>query len=267
MRYDWICKYRSTVQLSLDMSESGVMGIFFLLSWSFIPQASAVDPSRLDGSGLGPVSLIEGAGNQAVYRGWYQSTGLHTPGNSNYLTGSFLALQYHSFFIFDLAGFSGQAYDSATLRFYMPVDGVGLAEPTRMFELYDVITPAVDLMSGAGGVAAFQDLGSGVLLGATVISESDEGTLVDVALNAKGVLALNQALNGDGLFVVGGRLAVPPGSEEFIFALTNLGSEVTSIRLGQSTPVPTLGTWGLILLSLLLLIFGAHQSRLKKSPI
>ena len=157
-------------------------------------------------------------------RGRYTDAGAHTPTNPNYTTGFVSNLgELRSFFTFDLAGVTGPITSARLLLRNVPFFGspYNSPDPTETFSLFDVLTPTAALTSGTGGLAAFEDLGTGVEYGTRVISPADNGQLVMVELNGNGVTALNAAAGGGGTFVLGG-------------ALTTIGQDAMGNRLTQS---------------------------------
>jgi len=87
-------------------------------------------------------------------RGWYDETGFHNPGNTNYVAGQIvlpgrLGL-FHNFFVFDLSGVSG-VISSASLEAFNPLVGYASPSGTETYTLFDVSTPAATLVAGTGG--------------------------------------------------------------------------------------------------------------------
>jgi hypothetical protein len=132
-------------------------------------------------------------------RGWYDSSGKHDPSNDNYVAGTVPGVTYHDFFVFDLSGVS-TPLTSASLVAVNPSSAGG----TATYTLYDVTTSVTSLINGTGGVAAFDDLGSGTVYGSVTVTDATN-TFVSVALNADGLAALNAHLGGT--FAIGGALS------------------------------------------------------------
>lgn len=173
-------------------------------------------------------------------RGWYDNTGFHIPDNTNYITGFIPAdpdfpddspaATYRSFYTFNLVGQTLQ-YLSAALVVYNPgaaTDfGPGYSSPdaTETITLFGVTTPVASLTNGTGGVAAFNDLGTGPVYGSAVMSAADNGQFVTITLNATGLAALNAARGGS--FAVGASVTSLSGqqtAEEFVFGFSGVSS-------------------------------------------
>ena len=147
-------------------------------------------------------------------RGFYDANGSHTPTNLNYITGSVSGTETRSFFVFDLSSVTDTII-AATLRIPTTrrVDG---ADASETLVISDVITSLASLTGGTGGVAAFNDLGTGTNFGSAVSLRANDGLPLDVILNGSALSALNSAT---GMFAFGGSLSTlnHPGLSEFIF--------------------------------------------------
>lgn len=158
----------------------------------------------------------------AVDSGQYRSTGEHLFLNQNYQTGVFETIERRSFFVFDLSSVTG-TINSATLRLFNPevsqfLHGYVSPDPTETLNLFDVTTDVDSVTLGLGGVAAFDDLGSGALYGTRVVSAADNGTVIEIALNATAIAALNAAT---GLFALGGALGTIDGTaDQYVFGFS-----------------------------------------------
>jgi hypothetical protein len=165
--------------------------------------------------------------------GWYTQSGFHDPENDNYFVGDPTSNAaepvFNNFFIFDLGSLSG-AYSAAVLRAWNPtlpsaaVDGFGSPDPTETYVLHDVTTSIASLLDGTAGIAGFADLADGVLFASYSASLTDNGTFVEIALNAAGLAAINSHVSG--LFAVGGSLSTlndNTGDSERLFAGTGVG--------------------------------------------
>jgi hypothetical protein len=167
-----------------------------------------------------PARAIEIAVN-AVDSGAYKAPGLHTASNENYLTGVFRGAENRSFFVFDLPALTGTIH-AATLRLFNPevspfLHGYVSPDPTETLDLYAVSTSPADLIFGAGGAAAFDDLGSGALYRSRVVSASDNGRVVEIALGAAALADLNAAR---GRFAVGGALGTLGTGDQYVFGFS-----------------------------------------------
>ncbi len=221
--------------------------------------AQAEDPSGIRGP-YPALEVRDGAQTAgAVDRGWYAVDGFHIPDNPNYVTGKFLTLEYRSFFVFDFAGSGGNLHSAASLRLFNPQFGLDIPVMQRALELYDVTTDVATIVNGAGGTAAFDDFGTGVLLGSVEVSAADANSIVEIELNAQGLDLLNTAFQKGDLFVIGARLRDVTADTDHIFAFTNDGTEITVLVLVEG--VPTLRSWALILLFLGLVGFALRLNR------
>jgi hypothetical protein len=154
--------------------------------------------------------------------GSYRANGLHNPNIENHITGQFNGVENRSFFVFDVSGVSG-TIQAATLRLFNPevsafLHGYVSPDPTETLNIYDVSTPAADVVGNTAGVAGFADLGSGALYGSRVVSASDNGTVVEIALGPAALADLN---NASGPFVLGGALGTISGSaDQYVFGFS-----------------------------------------------
>jgi hypothetical protein len=158
---------------------------------------------------------------EAVDSGAYFASGLHNPGIENYLTGVFQGQEHRSFFVFDFSSVAG-TIESATLRLFNPevsefLHGYVSPDPTETLNIHNVSTPAADIVVNTGGVASFDDLGSGTLYGSKIVSAADNGTVVEVVLNEAAIADLNTAT---GLFVLGGALGTIGAGDQFVFGFS-----------------------------------------------
>jgi len=110
-------------------------------------------------------------------------------------------------------------------------------DPTETYTLFDVSTSPSVLMSGLGGIPAFNDLGSGAILGSHLASSADDLSTIMIPLNAAALSSLNAA---SGFWATGGAITTLDndlGTEENIFAATEL-FPLSSTRLVINT-IPT----------------------------
>ncbi len=153
----------------------------------------------------------------AVSRGWYSDVGNHNASNPNYIVGLCSALPdpcvgddlvHNNFFVFDLG--EGVDVSSAMLRLMNPPnavnpeDGYISPNPSELYNLFDVSTNIVDLIaSQVGETGIFDDLGSGTLFGSRIVSAGDNGTFVEIPLDAAAIAALS---GRGGQWAIGGAL-------------------------------------------------------------
>lgn len=208
------------------------------------------------GTGMMFAGLAEAAtfNISAVDDGWYSNTGNHNPSNNNNITGDNGALDYNSFYAFDLAALSGQNVLSVTVNF--SADGqYRSADPSETLGLFDVTTPISTLINGTGGTSAYSDLGSGTSFGTfEYISSNFPMRAFSVALNSAAVSSINALLSGSGtLFGIGSSLLSldsDPSSVETLFSSSSGGNRATAsltIETGTLAPVPLPATFLLLL--------------------
>ncbi|MEO0973289.1 MAG: hypothetical protein AAFX85_09350 [Pseudomonadota bacterium] len=157
---------------------------------------------------------------EALDTGWYDDMGTHTVANSNYFVGRTSDTEFRNFFVFDLTDVEGTIVE-ASLRIYNPVDGFRSDEGVETYQVRAVTTDVETLVSGAGGVAAFDDLGTGTLFGEVNALIRDIDQTITVPLNEDGIAALNAA---EGLVALGGVLPNIVDSDsllEILFGFTN----------------------------------------------
>jgi hypothetical protein len=185
----------------------------------------------------------------AIDQGWYTDTGWSIPDNPNYLAGFVLPVptdpnspsgEFRNWFVFDLSAISGNI-SSATLRAYnidSPpafLPGYDSADPTETWTLFDVSTEITSLSNGTGGVAAFNDLGSGLIYGSKSVSSADNGRFVEVLLNSD---AIGQINNSSSLFAIGGALTTLSGDrDESIFGFSQEDPRVELVV--TTVPLPS----------------------------
>ena len=130
-------------------------------------------------------------------RGWYTSNGYHISSNQNTITGPGYT-DAHSWFTFDLSGFSGGAC-GVTLR--LEVERYNSTASNCTSTIYDVSTPHDDLVAShsngsASGQTIHADLGSGNSYGSATISSSDVGDIIEYTLSAQAISDVNSAAGG-----------------------------------------------------------------------
>lgn len=184
----------------------------------------------------------------ALDSGFYNSAGVHMPNNQTYITGRF-GNENRSFLVFDTSSVSGTIL-GATLRLFNPevsqfLHGYVSPDATETLNIYDVSTPASDIRGNTAGLAGFADLGSGTLLGTRTVSAADNGTVIEIQLNAAGVAALTSS---SGLFVLGGALGSLSGTADqyvFGFSTASFVPDHTRQLVLDVEPVPEPATIGL----------------------
>lgn len=204
--------------------------------------------------------------------------------NTNYLVGLGLMNSttlgaFRNYFAFDLSAYAGQTFSSATLHLYNPKPGDVNGSTTvggfyqympaannpshETYELRQVSSNTGNLLGATAGWTGFNDLGDGAIFGSYNATLADNGTFIDIILNADGLAALNDAV-GD-WFVIGGRLstaALGIGTQT-VFGFSNQNNLAdTQLVLTQAVPEP--GTFSIALLGLSLIGFTALRGRKEK---
>lgn len=178
--------------------------------------------------------------------GWYDNSGSHTPTNINTLSGKCCGGKLlRDFFAFDLSGVSGTV-TSATLKFYTLY--MGSNSTTETWELYDVTGDKSALVGGTGGVAAYNDLGTGKMYASTTFTKAtQQGSNQSIALNSLALADLTA--NAGGKFAVGG-LMPTFGNPDEDWVLWG-GAAAQLVLTTQTVPEPvSLALFGLGLLGL-----------------
>ncbi|MEP6780958.1 MAG: PEP-CTERM sorting domain-containing protein [Gemmatimonadaceae bacterium] len=136
-------------------------------------------------------------------RGRYIETGA-SGGNDNYFTGTLDGInERRGFFLFDLSNFQTSIASASISLFNCATlggppcngggNGYGSANASETIDLFDFLGSRTALVGGTGGLAAFNDLGSGAVFGTRTISAADNGSAVTFVLNSAGIAALNGA--------------------------------------------------------------------------
>jgi len=167
-------------------------------------------------------------GHNAFDRGWRDATGFHISNFNDYYAnnpsipcpnGCFLGTEEaHNFFVFRLGqGIIQGNILSAVLQLSNPggpLAGYNGPVAGALYRLWDVSTSIDALTAGGlpgdvGGIAIFNDLGSGVSYGSQFVSAANNWGGVVINLNAAALAAIAAASGpqGTSLFAIGGSLA------------------------------------------------------------
>ena len=155
-------------------------------------------------------------------RGYYDATGAHDPTSTGYRAGNALigSTYRRNFFTFDLSGID-ESVTAATLMVWNRSTTWDSVDSSETYVVYDVATPLPDLLAGTGGLACYDDLGTGTTFGSYILTALDVESEILIPLNAAGLAAVNGAIGGD--FALGGAfttLDADPATEENAFADT-----------------------------------------------
>jgi hypothetical protein len=182
-----------------------------------------------DSSYITQLELVTSSGTttqQYVDRGWYNETGVHLPTNPNYLAGINGSsdenfgddLEYRNWFLFQIPQLGTDVYTAATLKLYVPIpDGYISPNSSLTYKLYDVTTDPGALANATGGIAAFNDLGTGAQFGEIVATDASEGTILSISLNAAALASLNTPLSS--LWGIGGAVQPVPEPSSAMLAM------------------------------------------------
>ena len=155
--------------------------------------------------------------------GAYNAAGARVSTTQNFLTGQFGQAERRSFLAFDLAGVAGTV-TSAKLRLHNPelsafIRGYASPDASETLTFWDVTTAAASFLDGTAGLGGYADLGGGILFGTQSVSAADNGTVIEIDLNAAALTALNAAAGGD--FLIGGALTSLSGmADQYVFGFT-----------------------------------------------
>ncbi len=164
----------------------------------------------------------------ALDQGWYDASGLHDPGNLNYLCGEAPSSvsPVRNWFAFSIPA-STQQVVAASLRIYTAA--IVSPESSETFELRHVSTPVGALRLGGFGLTnVWADLGEGASYGSRSFGSAEVNLYVTIPLNAA-FLANVQAAAG-GSLALGGALTTLDGiagNSEYLFGGSSGGSSNT----------------------------------------
>lgn len=196
---------------------------------------------------------------QAQDNGFYNSTGVHLPGNANTVTGHQPGpLSYRSWYQFDLDG--SAAATAISITFY--ANGSLFTDTgTESIALFDYTGSVASLVAGTGGIAAFDDLGAGFQLGAHTIAGASRSPMpaFTVSLSEAFVTQFNSVRgSGDPRIALGAALTtIDPSEGEQAF--WGFSDQFPAAYLTVETAaVPEPATWAMMILG-----FGAAGTALR----
>jgi hypothetical protein len=128
----------------------------------------------------------------AVNRGWWNSTGAHTSGNDNTLTGQ-TSNQYNSYYSFQLTGIIGTVI-SGELR--LEVEAYSSGDASETLSVWDVSTAATTLEASGTSTAIFNDLMTGNQYGTFTVLQTEVGQIKVIPLTPQAITDINNALGG-----------------------------------------------------------------------
>lgn len=163
--------------------------------------------------------------------GFYTDTGTASAGNHAIGWYGGANQELRQYLVFDRSSVSG-TITAATLVLEDPQTGYSSPDPQETWQLFDVSVPLAGLSGGTGGLAAYQDLGSGTVLGSLVVSPANTHQVISMSLNADGLAYLNAQSS---TFALGGALVPLARNTGVSERLFNNGNAVNLVRELQLT--------------------------------
>jgi hypothetical protein len=169
---------------------------------------------------LSAVVLVSGPAQAATVTlfaqdlGSYDSSGNGSSSQSNYIVGgNDNPTEFRNFFVFDLSNITDKIVGASLDVFNMP-GGYVSDDTSEIYQISEFSGSISDLTSGTGGIATFNDLGSGQVFGTREIFNDESDTIISTSFGSDGLVALSAA---SGLFAVGGALTSYSNGIEAIF--------------------------------------------------
>ena len=182
-------------------------------------------------------SMLSASVITASDMGWYDETGHHSSSNPNYLVGDLGGKEYRNWMTFDMSNVG--TVSSAILRAYL-IDippgsqyGYNSNDPFETWSLWDVSGSTGSLTGGTGGVAMFNDLGSGISYGSVDATFADVGSYIEVSLNADALAALSAS---SGIWGIGGSITTLGSIDEGLYWYSHEDARVELVI--NSVPEP-----------------------------
>ncbi len=168
-----------------------------------------------------------------IDQGWYNSLGVHSTTNTNYITGKLGADIYHNFGVFDLSSFSGQAV-AATVSIFQPSGG--FSGPDAVYNMWTYEGSISDLVNATGNTLnTFADLANGSMIASINIGAGTNGTTVNINLNAAGLAYLTSKFGGQ--VALGGAL-VYDGQQANHYSFGFSGAAQWQLFIDTEIPAP-----------------------------
>lgn len=161
--------------------------------------------------------------------------GGHTYNGDIYAGSGALPLSFRGYIVFTIP--AGDPVTAATLRIGIQT----VANGPNTFGVYEVTTPAATLLSGAGGVPAYDDLGDGAVY--ATVPNVVGGAQLDIPLPPAAVAAINAAQGGT--FAVGFNNETVDTDYDYLVGGGASWPRELILTRGPA-PVPTVGEWTLI---------------------
>ncbi|MFM6550430.1 MAG: beta strand repeat-containing protein, partial [Microcystis panniformis] len=171
----------------------------------------------------------------AADTGWYDVTGYHDPGNTNYVVGDYYGSSWRNWFTFNLPTLTAPII-SAQLK--VNTYEFSSEDAIETYELRDVTTAVPTLTAGGSGLTAiYTDLGDGAIYGSRNYENGDDYQFRTIDLNAAAISALT-AKSGQA-FALGGLLTTLDtlSNEEYVFGFSN--GNVGDVQLILNTGTAT----------------------------
>jgi hypothetical protein len=156
----------------------------------------------------------------AIDQGWINGGlgGFGVPALRNYATGRYEGNEVRAYFIFDLS--NADVFSSAKLQ----LAGLGLLsdQGSETVTLFAVDTDPSVLQTATGGMAAFDDLGSGTVFGSLDVRAAQAQGPQEFNLNSNALSAINNARGG--LFAMGAAItSLSSGAGDEVVNFVSLG--------------------------------------------
>jgi len=157
--------------------------------------------------------------------GWFQDTGLHEAGNTNYITGycgpnDCGGFNYHGYFSFDLGAFGGNA-TSATFT----VNNALIQFDAGTLLLYGTSLAPSDVDSSQNwmDVGKYLALNQGPLIGSIALTPADSGNYATITLDADGLAWLDAHAGQGAVIGTAWDQGIPEPGSLLMFATGLLG--------------------------------------------